>query len=167
MPSLLAWMREEPRPATALGDGELSSHVAWKPGEITFSRRALRWPCERTRPGDGHAESPRPYVRAALASTSSISMRSCRSADPAAPQRPSQVAGAARRPGRKAAGLQATAQPEAQGAEAPAGSRTQRRRLAAAPRRCAERRPAATPNVAPAAFDADVNLNIRETKLRG
>jgi uncharacterized protein involved in outer membrane biogenesis len=38
IPSLLAWMREKPAAATAIGDGELSSHVAWKKGEIKIKR---------------------------------------------------------------------------------------------------------------------------------
>lgn len=68
IPSLLAWMREKPAAATAIGDGELASHVAWTKGEITFSE--ARFALEHAS-GEGQAvvtlESPRPHVRAALA----------------------------------------------------------------------------------------------------
>ena len=68
IPSLLAWMREKPAVATGIGDGELASHVAWNKGEITLS--AVRFALEHAR-GQGQAvvtlKSPRPHVRAALA----------------------------------------------------------------------------------------------------
>jgi AsmA protein len=68
IPSLLAWMREKPAAATAIGDGELSSHVAWKKGEITVSD--VRFALEHAS-GQGQAvvtlKSPRPHVRAAFA----------------------------------------------------------------------------------------------------
>ena len=38
VPSLIAWMRKEPPTETAVGSGELSSHIAWQPGEITFTQ---------------------------------------------------------------------------------------------------------------------------------
>ena len=37
IPSLLAWMRERPPAATAIGDGELASKLVWTEQEITFS----------------------------------------------------------------------------------------------------------------------------------
>ena len=68
IPSLLAWMREKPTAAAAIGDGELASHVAWKQDEITFSN--ARFALEHAS-GQGQAvvtlQSPRPHVRAALA----------------------------------------------------------------------------------------------------
>src|SRR5262245_36205016 len=68
IPSLLAWMREKPASMTAIGDGELASHVAWKDGDITFSNS--RFALEHAR-GQGQAVvslgTPRPHVRAALA----------------------------------------------------------------------------------------------------
>src|SRR5262245_45200854 len=61
-------MREKPASLTAIGDGELASHVAWKDGEITFSNS--RFALEHAR-GQGQAVvslgAPRPHVRAALA----------------------------------------------------------------------------------------------------
>ena len=52
--------RSRPLP-TAIGDGELASHVEWKKGEITLSaaRFALEH-AQRARPGGGHLKSPRP-----------------------------------------------------------------------------------------------------------
>ena len=68
IPSLLAWMREKPAGSTAIGDGELVSHVAWKKGEINFSD--ARFALEHAS-GQGQAvvtlQSPRPHMRAALA----------------------------------------------------------------------------------------------------
>ena len=68
IPSLLAWMREKPEAASAIGDGELASHVSWTKHEITLS--AVRFALEHAS-GQGQAvvtlKSPRPHVRAALA----------------------------------------------------------------------------------------------------
>ena len=68
IPSLLAWMREAPDSTAALGDGELQSHVPWKDREINFSK--ARFALAHAS-GQGQAivtlQSPRPYVRAALA----------------------------------------------------------------------------------------------------
>ena len=68
IPSLLAWMREAPDSASALGDGELQSHVLWKDHEINFSKSRFALAHAS---GQGQAivtlQSPRPYVRAALA----------------------------------------------------------------------------------------------------
>src|SRR5262249_38353024 len=67
VPSLLAWMREQPPAETGVGSGDLSSHVTWHPGEITFTqgRFALSHAA-----GQGQAVvtlgSPKPHVRAAL-----------------------------------------------------------------------------------------------------
>ena len=68
IPSLLAWMREKPAAATGIGDGELSSHLAWKKDEITLDD--ARFALEHAS-GQGQAvvtlTAPRPHVRAALA----------------------------------------------------------------------------------------------------
>jgi AsmA protein len=68
IPSLLAWMRERPSSLTAIGDGELASHVAWKKDEITLSQ--ARFALQHVS-GQGQAvvtlEEPRPHIRAALA----------------------------------------------------------------------------------------------------
>jgi len=68
IPSLLAWMREKPAAATGIGDGELTSHVDWKKGEITFNN--IRFALEHAS-GQGQAvvglRGARPHIRAALA----------------------------------------------------------------------------------------------------
>jgi AsmA protein len=68
IPSLLAWMREKPEAASAIGDGELASHVSWTKHEIRLS--AVRFALEHAS-GQGQAvvmlKSPRPHVRAAFA----------------------------------------------------------------------------------------------------
>src|SRR6186997_2075090 len=68
IPSLIAWMRERPSSLTAIGDGELASHIAWKKDEITLSQ--ARFALEHAS-GQGQAvvtlEEPRPHIRAALA----------------------------------------------------------------------------------------------------
>ncbi len=68
IPSLIAWMRERPSSLTAIGDGELASHIDWKKDEITLSQ--VRFALEHAS-GQGQAvvtlEEPRPHIRAALA----------------------------------------------------------------------------------------------------
>ncbi len=68
IPSVLAWMREKPAVATGIGDGELASDVSWTKSEITFSN--ARFALEHAA-GQGQAvvalKSPRPHVRAAFA----------------------------------------------------------------------------------------------------
>ena len=68
IPSLLAWMRERPPAATAIGDGELASKLSWTEREVTFSE--ARFALEHAS-GQGQAvvtlQSPRPHVRAAFA----------------------------------------------------------------------------------------------------
>ena len=68
VPSLIAWMRKEPPTETAVGSGELSSHIAWQPGEITFTQ--ARFALTHAT-GQGQAvvtlKSPRPHLRAAFA----------------------------------------------------------------------------------------------------
>src|SRR6185437_9013138 len=68
VPSLLAWLREQPPTETAVGSGELSSHVVWQPGEISLTQ--VRFALSHAT-GQGQAvvtlKSPRPHLRAALA----------------------------------------------------------------------------------------------------
>ena len=68
IPSVLAWMREKPTVATGIGDGELASDLSWTKSEITFSN--ARFALEHAS-GQGQAvvalKSPRPHVRAAFA----------------------------------------------------------------------------------------------------
>ncbi len=68
IPSLLAWLKEKPASATAIGNGKLASHVAWKDNTITFDQ--ARFDLSHAT-GQGQAvialTSPRPQLRAALA----------------------------------------------------------------------------------------------------
>jgi AsmA protein len=192
IPSLLAWMREKPAAATAIGDGELSSHVAWKKGEITVSD--VRFALEHAS-GQGQAvvtlKSPRPHVRAAFA-LDYLDLNPFLSSSPA------QAADADGKP--KAAREGAAPQAESvaprqapsgeaspQGADAPkdwfnkpdgnhsaeanqpepdATPQTPSSEVAepASPE-AAPIAPAPAPSASPASFDADVNLNVRKTRV--
>lgn len=171
IPSLLAWMREKPAASTAIGDGELSSQVEWKDGEIAFSH--TRFALEHA-VGHGQAvvtlKGPRPHLRAALAlehlDLNPILATGRSGGD--TPARPpasapdsgnSPPADSARdwftRPGsNETAGASdyAVAEPEA-----PAGPDTPPPAGAAVP--------ASDAVAEPASFDADVNLNVRRTRL--
>ena len=172
IPSLLAWMREKPASMTAIGDGELASHVAWKDGDITFSN--ARFALEHAR-GQGQAVvslgAPRPHVRAALAldyldlnpflATRAKAARTDR-------QSPPQPDAAARPESGTSAQGQADGftQPKDDGgqaaleaqADAPAETPNQETEATSAA-------PAPASASTPAAFDADVNLNVRKTRV--
>ena len=172
IPSLLAWMREKPASVTAIGDGELSSHVAWKEGEITFSNS--RFALEHAR-GQGQAVvslgAPRPHVRAALAldyldlnpflASSAKGAKAERQSSPGAAAQPKSGTSAQgqadwfTKPKEDAGG----AAPDAQ-AGAPAETPSQD---AAADATSAA--PASASSSTPASFDADVNLNVRKTRV--
>lgn len=68
VPSVLAWMREKPTLAGAVGDGELASDLSWTKREIKFAD--ARFALEHAS-GQGEAvislRSSRPHVRAAFA----------------------------------------------------------------------------------------------------
>jgi AsmA protein len=169
VPSLLAWLRKQPPAETAVGSGELSSHVTWQPGEISFTQ--LRFALSHAT-GQGQAvvilKSPRPHLRAALAletldlnpllassGAKAVPQASSEPAPPtteATPAEPSPSAGSGEKGDNERAASQGG---EAQGeSAAPAPE-------AASPK--SDR--AAAPNVAAAAFDADVNVNVSETKV--
>ena len=204
IPSLLAWMRERPPAATAIGDGELASQVSWTEQEITFS--AARFALEHAS-GQGQAvvtlQSPRPHIRAALAldhldlnpflaakaSSGKAPKKKPneRDATDAAPARsaappksgpddasPSSDAPAKNRdwftkPG---ADQTASAEPETPEPSPPAPqANAEPGQPAAAPDaappapQAAPVAPAEAPVAPPAAFDADVNLNVRQTRV--
>ena len=159
MPSLLAWMRKQPPAETAVGNGELSSHIAWQTDEITFSH--ARFALSHAT-GQGQAvvtlKSPRPHLRAALAlETLDLNPFSRRNGATAAPQAPSEPAPPrdgerCRLPSRRlppAPERRATmSAPRRQGAEAQgasaaavAGSAQHRRQIAACCRRTSRRQP--------------------------
>jgi AsmA protein len=188
IPSLLAWMREKPAAATAIGDGELASHVAWNKGEITLS--AVRFALEHAS-GQGQAvvtlKSPRPHVRAALA----LDYLDLNPFLPAGRAKTANVRGKpndaepseAAPPAESAVPRQAPANevPPPEGGQAqdwfnkpnedqsandrPAPSEDQ---TASADQPAPEAAPVApvpAPTASPASFDADVNLNVRKTRV--
>jgi AsmA protein len=167
VPSLIAWMRKQPPAETAVGSGELSSHIAWQPGEITFTqaRFALTHAA-----GQGQAvltlKSPRPHLRAAFAvETLDLNPFLAANGGPPAPQGSTEPAA-----GEKTGAVEQThsgeGAPDSQGAEAPAPQDQSSAATAKGDRADATGgAPADTPNVVPASFDADVNVNVRETKI--
>jgi len=165
IPSLLAWMREKPPSATAIGDGELASHLAWKDDEITFS--AARFALEHAS-GQGEAvvtlQSPRPHIRAALAldnldlnpflADAGAKPQAAESAAPSAPPQaetdmPRQVP------------EQGAAPSAPETAPAPPSSEAD----AAPPPQATPVAPVPAPVASPASVDADVNLNVRKTRV--
>lgn len=197
IPSLLAWMREKPAAATGIGDGEISSHVAWRKDEITLSD--ARFALEHAS-GQGQAvvtlKSPRPHVRAALA-LDYLDLNSFLpggGAKAAGAEGKPEVAGPSAAPQAESAVPRQTsdneAQPPAAGqpkdwfskpdqdqdataAEpepAPATETPQTQAAQSAP----DSTPAPgsgpvasvpPPAASPASFDADVNLNVRKTRV--
>lgn len=160
VPSVLAWMRQDPPSATAIGSGELSSHVAWQQEEIAFTQ--TRFALSHAT-GQGQAvvilTSPRPHLRAAFA-LESLDLNP--------------LLASTAKPGSAAVGQQSgQAQPE-HSPQPDSGSAKQDREdsgvpgaeapLAMAPA-SAPKPGADAPNVLPAAFDADVNINVTQTKV--
>ncbi len=179
IPSVLAWMREAPDVSSAIGDGELASDVSWSQGEITFSN--ARFALEHAS-GQGQAaitlKSPRPYVRAALAIEHldlNPFLASAKQRAGAAPNvKADEPAALALKPATEptkdwfskpdAAVIAVAPPPEtaAPSAEAPANSDSAT--VAPVPTSVVASVDAA--RVAqPASFDADVNLNVRKTRI--
>jgi len=153
VPSLLAWMRERPAAATAIGDGELASDLAWTEQEVTFTK--ARFALEHAS-GQGQAvvtlQNPRPHVRAALAFDHlDLNPFLAASADKGAKSKPDEAPEPATAENESAA--PEAAQPAPQAGEP------------GAPQAAPPVAPEAAPVAAPAAFDADVNLNIRQTRV--
>jgi AsmA protein len=171
IPSLLAWMREAPDSASALGDGELQSHILWKDHAINFSKSRFALAHAS---GQGQAivtlQSPRPYVRAALA-IDNLDLNAFLPQSPAA--KPEPVAAPPAETDKQDAPEKSWfSQPQPE-AEPGAGKLTSEPASpppsAAAPTpkivEPKEPTPKTQPGtLAPAAFDADVNLNIQQTK---
>ena len=167
IPSLLAWMRERPAAVTAIGDGELAGRLEWNKGEITFSN--ARFALEHAR-GEGQAvvtlKSPRPHIRAALALdhldlnpflSTRKPRRSGGSAPQAAPAAPAESA-VPRQSSPDAEGLEG--QPEADIATSNPAETT-----GSAASQTSSAAPVRARAAKPASFDADVNLNVRNTRL--
>jgi len=170
IPSVLAWMRETPEVSAAIGDGELASDVSWTQGEITFSK--VRFALEHAS-GQGQAvvalKSPRPHVRAAFAldhldlnpflaeAKKTKHAAAAPEADTAAPPTPSAAPAAApkdwfAKPAAAEVERLVAPPPASVAAVSPPPADTQ----AVAPSARVAR---------PAAFDADVNLNVRKTRV--
>jgi len=167
VPSVLAWMRQQPSSATAVGSGEVNSHVAWQRGEISFTQ--TRFALSHAT-GQGQAvltlKSPRPYLRAAFAletldlnpffakapGSSSEAAQPSGAAEHVQPKSAQTAEGIAAPDGGSDAGAEASAPeaPAAEGASAP---------------QAPDGAPAHVANVMPAAFDADVNINVSQTKV--
>lgn len=169
VPSVLAWMRETPAVSSAIGDGELASDVSWTQGELALSN--IRFALEHAS-GTGEAvvvlRRPRPHMRGAFAIDhldlnpflEGAKQRNERRAEPMpeaavpaqpqAPQKPTPARDWFSKPAEPAAEVeQAIAPPPAKS-------------LTALPQAVSEVSPAVAP---PAAFDADVNLNVRKTRV--
>ena len=185
IPSLLAWMREKPAAATAIGDGELASHVAWKKDEISFS--AARFALEHAS-GQGQAvvtlQAPRPHIRAALAldkldlnpflsagpAKAPTANGKPQAAEPSAPPQAESVVPRQAPPG-EASPQQPDANQSAQSggpaadATPPAPSAETAEPAPEDVAKAAPIAPVPAPVASPAAFDADVNLNVRKTHV--
>jgi len=166
IPSVLAWMREAPDVSSAIGDGELAGDLSWTEGEISVSN--ARFALEHAS-GEGQAvitlKRPRPHLRAALAldhldlNPFIESAQQRAGTEPArkpARQREAQEPAAARdwfsEASPEVVRAIAPPPPSVRQADEPAGNA-----LAAPPR------PAIT--ASPAAFDADINLNVRKSRV--
>jgi AsmA protein len=169
VPSVIAWLRKQPPTETAVGSGELSSHIVWQPGEISFTQ--ARFALSHAT-GQGQAvvtlRSPRPHLRAALAletlDLNPLLASNGAQAAPPAPSEPASPAPGSAVPAEPSPPTGAGAKGDNESAAAEGGEQqgeTAQSRDAASPK--ADR--AAAPKVAPAAFDADVNVNVHETKI--
>jgi len=165
IPSVLAWMREDQDISSAIGDGELASDVSWTQGKITLSH--ARFALEHA---SGHGQAvvmlkrPRPHVRAAIA-LEHLDLN------------PFLAKARTKK--------QAVATPEAKPATAPSDAPKEWFAKPAAPevekkiippQQALTTGDAQTPEPKvtapdttrvspPAAFDADVNLNVRQTRV--
>ncbi len=169
VPSVLAWMRQQPPSATAVGSGEINSHVAWQQGEIAFTQ--TRFALSHAT-GQGQAvvtlKSPRPYLRAAFA-LETLDLNPFFASSPG----PSGGAAPAPQPSGAAEHVQPKSGEAAAGASGPGGGNDAGAEAAppeapvaeGAPPQASDGAPAHVTNVMPAAFDADVNVNVSLTKV--
>jgi AsmA protein len=193
IPSLIAWMREKPSTTMAIGDGELASHVAWTKDEITISN--ARFALEHASgQGQAVVtlRSPRPHVRAALAldhldlnpflSTPAPPGRDAgpktqMAAPPSAGDAPqSETAVPRTKSGEAPASKdwfskpdadQSTGSAESGSDAAPSGSEAEAEPATPQdqPPQTAAIAPTPAPVARPASFDADVNVNVRQTRV--
>jgi AsmA protein len=169
IPSVIAWLRREPATLTAVGDGEVASHIAWHEGEVsvTQARFALSHAT-----GQGQAvldlTGAKPHLRAALLVDSldltPFLASEGRTSSPAQPL----PAGAPEEP--------ATVVPQTEsrdwftkpkGTEAPVDAEQQPSSETRPPAAIGTTTGSVSSPVLPAGFDADVNVNLAETKYEG
>lgn len=173
IPSVLAWMRESPAVSSAIGDGELASDVSWTHGEIALSN--IRFALEHAS-GSGEAvvtmQRPRPHMRGAFAidhldlnpflesAGSKEKRREAAAPKRAAPeQRQAEAKPGPTRDWFSKPSEELAVEVEQDIVPPPAPDRAPRETAALAAL------PQAT-SVAPhAAFDADVNLNVRKMRV--
>ena len=168
VPSVLAWLRKDPATVTAVGSGEVSSHITWNEGEVSFmqTRFALSHAI-----GQGQAvvtlTTPKPYVRAALA-IESLNLDPLFASAPASegavppPAAPAQAAPSEEPAETVHQFTEATEPVPPVTTDTPAEMPPWAAGTDPAPQPA----PAQDiPVVLPAAFDADANINIRETRL--
>ena len=173
IPSLLAWMREKPTVANAIGDGELASDVSWTESEIKFGN--ARFALEHAS-GQGQAvislKSPRPHIRAAFA-FDHLNLNPFL-AEKGKKKKKKAAATPKVRAGKPAPAAAPAAAPEENWFSRPDIAVVEKiapppPMVAAAPAAAPEQALTADPRaarVAPqASFDADVNLNIRTARV--
>ena len=167
IPRVLAWMREKPTLAGAVGDGELASDLSWTKHEIKFAN--ARFALEHAS-GQGEAaislNSPRPHVRAAFAfdhldlnpflGDANKKRRKKRDAPKVRADNPAPAAAPTK---------DWFTKPDTGAVEAVVGPPP----MVAAPSGPSKRAPSVVPRTGSvslaASFDADVNLNIRKARL--
>jgi AsmA protein len=168
IPSVLAWMRETPDVSSALGDGELAGDLSWTEGEVSLSN--ARFALEHAS-GAGQAvmslKRPRPHLRAALALDHLDLNPFIESAKQNAGAAPDRAASPLKRKARKPAPAKDwfsdEPAPEVERiiAPPPPGLREADAPAEAAPPGMPRQAKAASP----AAFDADINLNVRKSRV--
>jgi AsmA protein len=172
VPSVLAWVRKDPATVTAVGSGEVSSHIDWNAGEISLTQ--LRFALSHA-VGQGQAvmtlTTPKPHLRAALA-VETLNLDPFFAARPvnAGSAPPASAPSVQPAPGEEPAETvhQFTEAPAPVTADPPSAPPPWAAGPQPAPQAAPQAAPqpsAAAPVVLPAAFDADANINIRETRL--
>jgi AsmA protein len=195
IPSLIAWMREAPPADAAIGDGELASRISWKQGEVTVSdaRFALEHASGQGQ-AVVTLDNPRPHIRAAFAldhldlnpflaakSAQGASIAPKAAAQPAPLEVPPQSEAAT--PAKKAAARDWFKKPEAAQQEWEAVKTPSATEAAPAPPtpdtgpsaeieivppaapQTSSTAAQSAPDASPASFDADVNMNVRKTRV--
>lgn len=172
VPSVLAWLRKDPATVSAVGSGEISSHIDWNAGEVSFTQ--TRFALSHAT-GQGEAVitlmTPKPYLRAALAVESLnldpfFAEGAAGAGGPAQAPAPVQPA----QPEEPAETVQQFTETSPVTTDTPMEAPPWAAPPAAAPQAGPEAAPQAgpvddAPVVLPAAFDADANINIHQTRL--